>query len=54
MDTKPLQGEREGMGQAAVPPDANMHDLPGLVRHEVDIDVFSQGHVGYLDDVLVQ
>lgn len=37
------------MDHFVVPPDADVHELSGCVRDEVDIDVLIQGDIGGLE-----
>ena len=54
MDSETEQRQRDGMHHLVVPPDADVHELLGFIRHKMDIDVFSQWHVRDLDDMLEQ
>jgi len=42
------------MHHLVVPPNADVHEVLGFIRHKMDIDIFSQWHVRDLDDMLEQ
>lgn len=52
MNSEAVDWESEGVNHSVIPPDAYLHELLGDVGNEVDVDLFVEWCVGYLDHMV--